>query len=85
MKFVLAINFKMLTIKPEQMLLSAYLSMNIALLVCILILLTWPRGYKTFFMLNSAEHEIYPAYVKMPTIVGILTFIISMINTNLRI
>ena len=23
---------------------------------------TWPRGYKTFFMLNSAEHEIFPAY-----------------------
>ena len=22
---------------------------------------TWPRGYKTFFILNSAEHEIYPA------------------------
>ena len=21
----------------------------------------WPRGYKTFFMLNSAEHEIFPA------------------------
>ena len=21
----------------------------------------WPRGYKTFFVLNSAEHEIYPA------------------------
>ena len=21
-----------------------------------------PRGYKTFFMLNSAEHEIYPAH-----------------------
>ena len=21
----------------------------------------WPRGYKTFFMLNSTEHEIYPA------------------------
>ena len=20
----------------------------------------WPRGYKTFSMLNSAEHEIYP-------------------------
>ena len=20
----------------------------------------WPRGYKTFFMLNSAEHEICP-------------------------
>ena len=40
-----------------------------------------PRGYKTFSMLNSAEHEIYPAHnVKMPTIVGILTFI-SMINT----
>ena len=33
-----------------------------------------PWGYKTFSMLNSAEHEIYPAHN-----VGILTFI-SMIN-----
>ena len=24
--------------------------------------LFWPRGYKTFFILNSAEHEIYPAH-----------------------
>ena len=31
-------------------------------------------------MLNSAKHIIYPAHVKMPTIIGILTFI-SMINT----
>ena len=23
---------------------------------------TRPRGYKTFFVLNSAEHEIYPAH-----------------------
>ena len=23
---------------------------------------TWPLGYKTFFVLNSAEHEIYPAH-----------------------
>ena len=22
----------------------------------------WPHGYKTFFMLNSAEHEIYPTH-----------------------
>ena len=22
----------------------------------------WPRGYKTFFMLNSVEHEICPAH-----------------------
>ena len=22
----------------------------------------WPRGYKSFFMLNSAEHKIYPAH-----------------------
>ena len=22
----------------------------------------WPRGYKTFFMLNSAEHEILNAH-----------------------
>ena len=28
-----------------------------------------PRGYKTFFMLNSVEHEMYPARV------GNLTFI----------
>ena len=60
----------------------------------------WPRGYKTFFVLNSGEHEILNAHkykninkfglfkaqlslecyfsplihVKMPTIVGILTF-----------
>ena len=24
--------------------------------------LFWSRGYKTFFMLNSNEHEIYPAH-----------------------
>ena len=42
---------------------------------------TKPGGYKTFFMLNSAELEFYPAqHVKMPTIVGISTFI-SRINT----
>ena len=29
-----------------------------------------PRGYKTFFMLNSTEQEIFPA----STFVGILTF-----------
>ena len=23
---------------------------------------TWPRGYKTFFMPNSIEHEIFPAH-----------------------
>ena len=22
----------------------------------------WPRGYKTFFMLNSVEHENFPAH-----------------------
>ena len=62
---------------------------------------TRPRGYKTFFMLNSDEHEILNAHkcekyqeiwhyldsakprmlffllinVKMPTVVGILTFL----------
>ena len=65
----------------------------------------WTRGYKTFFMLNSTEHEISTAHktkmlkkikivlayklsdvvfimlinFKMPTVVGILTFM-SMIN-----
>ena len=24
---------------------------------------SWPRGYKTFFMLNSIEHEIFPAHI----------------------
>ena len=24
--------------------------------------MTWPRGYKTFFMLNSVEHEILNAH-----------------------
>ena len=44
---------------------------------------TKPQGYKTFFMLNSTEHEIHSAHinVKMPTSVGILTFI-SRINTS---
>ena len=43
---------------------------------------TRPRGDKTVSMLNSAEHEIYPAHnVKMPIIVGILTFI-SLMNTS---
>ena len=43
---------------------------------------TRSRGYKTFLMLISVEHEIYPAHhnIKMPTIVGILTCI-SRINT----
>ena len=34
-----------------------------------------PRGYKTFIMLNSTEQKIFRAEnVKVPTIVGILTF-----------
>ena len=34
-----------------------------------------PRGYKTFFMLSATEHEIFLLInVKMPMIVGILTF-----------
>ena len=44
------------------------------------------RGYKTFVMLNSAEHEIYPAdNIKMPTIVGILIFISMMDTTSERL
>ena len=35
----------------------------------------WPRGYKTFFMLNTAEHEFFQLInVEMPTIVGISAF-----------
>ena len=50
--------------------------------VVILLLLFGP-GLEVIklFMLNSTEHEIYPAHVKMPTIVGFLSFI-SMINTT---
>ena len=29
-----------------------------------------PKIIKKKFMLNSAEHEIFPAHVKMPTVVG---------------
>ena len=37
---------------------------------------TMPRGYKTFFMLDSAEHEIFYADKnKQPTNVGIFIFI----------
>ena len=25
------------------------------------LIMIWPQGYKTFFMLNSAEHEIFSA------------------------
>ena len=40
---------------------------------------SWPRRYKTFSILNSIEHEIYPAHnVKL---FGILAFI-SMINAT---
>ena len=43
----------------------------------------WPRGYKTFFMLNSAEHENFSVNkyenanfnMKMPTKVGIFILI----------
>ena len=37
-----------------------------------------------FFMLNSSKDEIGPAHVKMPKVVGILTFI-SMIKTTIEI
>ena len=42
-----------------------------------------PEVIKLFHaLLNSSEREIYPAHnVKMPTIVGILSFI-SMVNTT---
>ena len=36
---------------------------------------TRPQGYKTFFMLSSGEHEFFKVInVKIPTVVGILTF-----------
>ena len=48
---------------------------------------SWAQGYKTFFILNSIEHEIYPVKIYqntsnfniLPTVVGILMFI-SKIN-----
>ena len=43
----------------------------------------WPQGYKTFFMLGSSETKfILLINVKMPIIVGILTFM-SRINYRL--
>ena len=72
---------------------------------------TKARGYKTFFMLNSVEHEILNAHkykkyqeiqlfsdsdkprmlffllinVKMPTIVGILTFMTGKISCSIEL
>ena len=40
----------------------------------------WPQGYKTFFHTQLSTKFILLINVKMPTIVGILTFI-SMIDT----
>ena len=46
---------------------------------------SWPGGYKTFFMPNSAEHEIdLYIIVKMPTNVGILTFITRIYTASER-
>ena len=46
---------------------------------------TWPQGYKSSFMFNSAKHAIFAAHkFKMPTIVGILTFM-SRKNSNLSL
>ena len=37
---------------------------------------SWSRVYKNYFVLNSAEHEIFSANkYEMPTIVGIFIFI----------
>ena len=33
--------------------------------------ITWPQGYKTFFMLNSAEHEICPSNTSQITNISI--------------
>ena len=38
---------------------------------------SWARGYKTFFMLSSAEHEIYQANKYLNA-----NNLISMINTT---
>ena len=36
--------------------------------------LPWSRGYKTFFMLNSAEHEILTAHKYWNRINGMFSF-----------
>ena len=36
--------------------------MGFGLSECYKVRETWPGGYKTFSMLSSAEHEIYPAH-----------------------
>ena len=46
-------------------------------------ILIWPRGYKTFSMLISAEHEfILLINVKMLTIVGILSTALAKHHAN---
>ena len=36
-----------------------------------------PRGYKTFSMLNSAEHEILPANKQKITDIDVVIFLLS--------
>ena len=38
----------------------------------------WPRGYKTFFMLNLAEHEIFHAYKSQLTIAN--SFLLNIVE-----
>ena len=44
----------------------------------VIVVFSWPGGYKTFSMLNSAEQQIYPAH----KCYGILPFI-NIIHTTL--
>ena len=44
--------------KPVSLYWPEYFYIDILLLVAEF----WPRGYKLFFILNPAEHEIYPAH-----------------------
>ena len=61
---VLGFLMSCLAVQPVKIavtLLKAFVNKDLIMLICMLragFLMTWSRGYKTFFMLSSAEHKI---------------------------
>ena len=54
--------FRLLSVLRSTKSLLGHCLLMPPLCVCFMCVLSWPRGYKTFSMFNSAEHEIYPAH-----------------------
>ena len=60
--FVFSIEIPVKSVDPDQMLCFAMFDLGLHCLHMSPNLDIWPRGYKTFFVLNSVEHEILNAH-----------------------